>query len=219
MNASAQSRAPHTLHITWLSRNETTTQSSFCFFRVLVASRLRRAASHQSLHRRPTRADASATCAQRSRITACWFGKQHWGSLLLIFSGFSGSSCTEACLVSVLQSHRELWREVAERVTVAVQQIIEFAKMLPGFMELLQDDQIMLLKGGQLLTFVYYRTKLYFHDFHSCFIYCVQVVSRLRCCDLRELWTTRVMRSLLGDILFPSTSFKHWVREEFKTQI
>ena len=98
---------------------------------------------------------------------------------------------------------------MAERVTVAVQQIIEFAKMLPGFMELLQDDQIMLLKGGQLLTFVYYRTKLYFHDFHSCFIYCVQVVSRLRCCDLRELWTTRVMRSLLGDILFPSTSFKH----------
>ena len=49
----------------------------FCLFRVLVASRLRRATSHQSLHRRPTRADASATCAQRSHITACWFGKHH----------------------------------------------------------------------------------------------------------------------------------------------
>ena len=32
---------------------------------------------------------------------------------------------------------------------MAVQQIIEFAKMLPGFMNLLQDDQIMLLKGGK----------------------------------------------------------------------
>ena len=31
---------------------------------------------------------------------------------------------------------------------MAVQQIIEFAKMVPGFMNLLQDDQIMLLKGG-----------------------------------------------------------------------
>ena len=32
---------------------------------------------------------------------------------------------------------------------MTVQQIIEFAKMVPGFMTLLQDDQIMLLKGGK----------------------------------------------------------------------
>ena len=37
--------------------------------------------------------------------------------------------------------------EIAEKVTMCVQQIIEFAKMVPGFMSLLQDDQIMLLKG------------------------------------------------------------------------
>ena len=46
------------------------------------------------------------------------------------------------------QSHRQLWQAVAEKLTVAVQQIIEFAKMIPGFMDLSQDDQIMLLKAG-----------------------------------------------------------------------
>ena len=50
-----------------------------------------------------------------------------------------------------LQTHRQLWVEIAEKLTVAVQQIIEFAKMVPGFMSLLQDDQIMLLKGGECL--------------------------------------------------------------------
>ena len=42
-----------------------------------------------------------------------------------------------------------LWMEVAEKITIAVQQIIEFAKMIPGFMDLSQDDQIMLLKAGK----------------------------------------------------------------------
>lgn len=45
-------------------------------------------------------------------------------------------------------SHKQLWMEVAEKITIAVQQIIEFAKMIPGFMDLSQDDQIMLLKAG-----------------------------------------------------------------------
>ncbi|KAL4216819.1 hypothetical protein ACF0H5_024540 [Mactra antiquata] len=53
-------------------------------------------------------------------------------------------------LISVYQNmtHRQIWTEVAERLTLAVQQIIEFAKMVPGFMDLSQDDQIMLLKAG-----------------------------------------------------------------------
>lgn len=45
-------------------------------------------------------------------------------------------------------SNRQLWMEVADKITMAVQQIIEFAKMVPGFMDLSQDDQIMLLKAG-----------------------------------------------------------------------
>jgi len=45
-------------------------------------------------------------------------------------------------------SHEELWLEAASRLTAVVQQIIEFAKMVPGFMKLPQDDQIVLLKAG-----------------------------------------------------------------------
>ena len=48
----------------------------------------------------------------------------------------------------LLQPYDKLWLVIADKVTLAVQQIIEFAKMVPGFMNLLQDDQIMLLKGG-----------------------------------------------------------------------
>ncbi|KAK6185661.1 hypothetical protein SNE40_007843 [Patella caerulea] len=47
-----------------------------------------------------------------------------------------------------LMNHFQLWMEIAEKITLAVQQIIEFAKMIPGFMDLSQDDQIMLLKAG-----------------------------------------------------------------------
>lgn len=33
-----------------------------------------------------------------------------------------------------------------------IQQIIEFAKMVPGFMKLSQDDQIVLLKAGRSMV-------------------------------------------------------------------
>ncbi|XP_052787075.1 probable nuclear hormone receptor HR3 isoform X2 [Mya arenaria] len=53
-------------------------------------------------------------------------------------------------LITLYQNmtHRQVWAEVADKLTFAVQQIIEFAKMVPGFMDLSQDDQIMLLKAG-----------------------------------------------------------------------
>ncbi|XP_020287691.1 probable nuclear hormone receptor HR3 isoform X3 [Pseudomyrmex gracilis] len=44
--------------------------------------------------------------------------------------------------------HEELWLECAQKLTTVIQQIIEFAKMVPGFMKLSQDDQIVLLKAG-----------------------------------------------------------------------
>lgn len=46
------------------------------------------------------------------------------------------------------QAHEELWLECAQKLTTVIQQIIEFAKMVPGFMKLSQDDQIVLLKAG-----------------------------------------------------------------------
>ncbi|XP_055319954.1 probable nuclear hormone receptor HR3 isoform X8 [Sitodiplosis mosellana] len=41
-----------------------------------------------------------------------------------------------------------LWLDCAEKLTQMIQNIIEFAKLIPGFMRLSQDDQILLLKTG-----------------------------------------------------------------------
>ncbi|TMW54702.1 hypothetical protein DOY81_000233 [Sarcophaga bullata] len=43
---------------------------------------------------------------------------------------------------------QELWLDCAEKLTQMIQNIIEFAKLIPGFMRLSQDDQILLLKTG-----------------------------------------------------------------------
>lgn len=40
--------------------------------------------------------------------------------------------------------------DCANKLTVVIQNVIEFAKLVPGFMKLQQDDQIMLLKGGKI---------------------------------------------------------------------
>ncbi|XP_055634859.1 probable nuclear hormone receptor HR3 isoform X6 [Toxorhynchites rutilus septentrionalis] len=45
-------------------------------------------------------------------------------------------------------SQEELWLDCADKLTAMIQQIIEFAKLIPGFMRLSQDDQILLLKTG-----------------------------------------------------------------------
>lgn len=51
-------------------------------------------------------------------------------------------------------AHEQLWLECAQKLTTVIQQIIEFAKMIPGFMKLSQDDQIVLLKAGKLVFFI-----------------------------------------------------------------
>lgn len=38
----------------------------------------------------------------------------------------------------------ELWLDCAEKLTAMIQHIIEFAKLIPGFMRLSQDDQVRL---------------------------------------------------------------------------
>lgn len=42
----------------------------------------------------------------------------------------------------------EMWERCAHRLTEAIQYVVEFAKRLAGFMELCQNDQIVLLKAG-----------------------------------------------------------------------
>jgi len=45
-------------------------------------------------------------------------------------------------------SQEDLWLKAAQALTNIIKQIIEFAKMVPGFMRFNQDDQIVLLKKG-----------------------------------------------------------------------
>ena len=52
--------------------------------------------------------------------------------------------------IFALQSQEDLWLTAAQRLTAIIKQIIEFAKMVPGFMTRFnQEDQIVLLKRGK----------------------------------------------------------------------
>ncbi|XP_072750798.1 probable nuclear hormone receptor HR3 isoform X7 [Anoplolepis gracilipes] len=77
-------------------------------------------------------------------------------------------------------AHEQLWLECAQKLTTVIQQIIEFAKMVPGFMKLSQDDQIVLLKAGSFE---------------------LAVLRMSRYLDLPQ------DRVLYGDILLPQDSF------------
>ncbi|KAM6112584.1 nuclear receptor ROR-gamma [Phoenicopterus ruber ruber] len=44
----------------------------------------------------------------------------------------------------------EMWQRCAGRITEAIQYVVEFAKRLRGFMDLCQNDQIVLLKAGAM---------------------------------------------------------------------
>lgn len=50
---------------------------------------------------------------------------------------------------SYFQSVDEMWQHCAIRLTDAVQYVVEFAKHIPGFRMLSQNDQIALLKTGE----------------------------------------------------------------------
>lgn len=41
-----------------------------------------------------------------------------------------------------------MWQLCAIKITEAIQYVVEFAKRIDGFMELCQNDQIVLLKAG-----------------------------------------------------------------------
>lgn len=40
----------------------------------------------------------------------------------------------------------DLWLDCADKLTAMIQNIIEFAKLIPGFMRLSQDDQVNFLQ-------------------------------------------------------------------------
>lgn len=44
----------------------------------------------------------------------------------------------------------DLWLDCADKLTAMIQNIIEFAKLIPGFMRLSQDDQVNFLQQKNL---------------------------------------------------------------------
>lgn len=46
------------------------------------------------------------------------------------------------------RSSQEVWESFSQCFTPAVREVVEFAKSIPGFQNLSQHDQVMLLKSG-----------------------------------------------------------------------
>lgn len=101
--------------------------------------------------------------------------------------------------------HEDLWLECAQKLTTIIQQIIEFAKMVPGFMKLSQDDQIVLLKAGKDIDY-YLKCTIRLHDFFFIFIsvtgsFELAIIRMSRYLDLSQ------NSVLYGDTMLPQNLF------------
>ncbi|XP_005331294.2 nuclear receptor ROR-gamma isoform X1 [Ictidomys tridecemlineatus] len=63
----------------------------------------------------------------------------------------------------------EMWERCAHRLTEAIQYVVEFAKRLSGFMELCQNDQIVLLKAGAMEVVLVRMCRAYNAENHTVF--------------------------------------------------
>ncbi|XP_053317739.1 nuclear receptor ROR-beta-like [Spea bombifrons] len=92
--------------------------------------------------------------------------------------------------VRILQSKscEEMWQICAIHLSNAVQYVVEFAKRLDGFMELCQNDQIVLLKAGCLEVLLIRMTRV-FNPLHNTVFFegkfgGIQMFRSLGCDDL-----------------------------------
>ncbi|XP_014261640.1 ecdysone-induced protein 78C isoform X2 [Cimex lectularius] len=60
----------------------------------------------------------------------------------------SGPEVASSTAESLEQQRIWLWQQFATHITPSVQRVVEFAKRVPGFCELSQDDQLILIKVG-----------------------------------------------------------------------
>lgn len=74
------------------------------------------------------------------------------------------------------QSAEWMWQQCAHHITNAIQYVVEFAKRIAGFMDLCQNDQIILLKAGQctvhtclLRNYLISKILLQWKEFETCF--------------------------------------------------
>lgn len=69
--------------------------------------------------------------------------------LLSFFLSFYKACPLNAWPVSGAErTSQEIWESFSQCFTPAVKEVVEFAKGIPGFQELSQQDQVMLLKSG-----------------------------------------------------------------------
>ncbi|XP_004618162.2 nuclear receptor ROR-gamma isoform X2 [Sorex araneus] len=86
------------------------------------------------------------------------------------------------------QSMWEMWERCAHRLTEAIQYVVEFAKRLAGFMDLCQNDQIVLLKAGAMEVVLVRMSRAYNADNHTVFFEGkyggMELFRALGCCEL-----------------------------------
>ncbi|XP_077802794.1 nuclear receptor ROR-gamma isoform X3 [Macaca mulatta] len=74
----------------------------------------------------------------------------------------------------------EMWERCAHHLTEAIQYVVEFAKRLSGFMELCQNDQIVLLKAGAMEVVLVRMCRAYNADNHTVFFEgCSELISSI----------------------------------------
>ncbi|XP_046277438.1 nuclear receptor ROR-gamma isoform X2 [Marmota monax] len=74
----------------------------------------------------------------------------------------------------------EMWEHCAHRLTEAIQYVVEFAKRLSGFMELCQNDQIVLLKAGAMEVVLVRMCRAYNAENHTVFFEgCSELISSI----------------------------------------
>lgn len=80
------------------------------------------------------------------------------------------------------RTSQEIWESFSQCFTPAVKEVVEFAKGIPGFQELSQQDQVMLLKSGTFQVKTHYKSLFcssighaFSHHFclFSCFLSCL----------------------------------------------
>lgn len=117
------------------------------------------------------------------------------------------------------QSVDEMWQHCAIRLTDAVQYVVEFAKHIPGFRMLSQNDQIALLKTGELTCHSQEGDATFNHNPKSNLISLFPLLPSSLKAPWRWFWSGWVasstqrtaLSSLMGNSLEPKSS-SLWVR-------
>uniref|UniRef100_A0A673HYH7 Nuclear receptor ROR-alpha-like n=1 Tax=Sinocyclocheilus rhinocerous TaxID=307959 RepID=A0A673HYH7_9TELE len=82
----------------------------------------------------------------------------------------------------------EMWQHCAVRLTDAVQYVVEFAKRIPGFRQLCQNDQIALLKSGSMEVVLVRMSRMFNTENNTVFFDCkfagTELFKSLACGDL-----------------------------------